>query len=192
MTSRTGTQRIDDASFEALYRENYARVLAFALRRAGRATADDVVAQTFLIAWRRRDELVGDPLPWLLGVARRVLANQLRTLRRSEALAARARLDAGSREQGDVGDVLFLDAPIALALNSLPASDRETLLMTAWDGLSPMEAARVVGCSAPAFRVRLHRAKRRLEQALADLETDEARRAGSSAPLLASFGKGSR
>jgi RNA polymerase sigma-70 factor (ECF subfamily) len=136
---------MDSSQFEDLYRRTYARVLAFSLRRTHRALAEDAVAATFLVAWRRRDELVDDPLPWLLGVARRVIANQLRGERRGAALVAR------------VGTERF---------------DREALLLTAWDGLAPHEAANVVGCTPATFRVRLHRARRRFAQALGDESAD--------------------
>jgi RNA polymerase sigma-70 factor (ECF subfamily) len=186
VTSKPG-DRVSDASFAELYRAHYARVLAYALRRADRATAEDVVSETFLIAWRRRAELVGDPLPWLLGVARRVLANQLRASRRAEAVVERAKLQAErSDDQHDVAAPLA-DAPIAVALASLGGRDRECLILTAWDGLSSAQAARVVGSSAPTFRVRLHRAKRRLEKALADLESQP----GAARPVLVSGSKGS-
>jgi RNA polymerase sigma-70 factor (ECF subfamily) len=170
---------MDETSFAELYRQHYARVLAFALRRIGRPAADDVVAETFLVAWRRRDELVGDPLPWLLGVARRVLANQLRGSMRFEAVAQRARLQAKQAEEARVDDTLLLDAPIAVALASLGERDRESLLLVAWEGLSPAQAARVVGCTPTTFRVRLHRAKKRLERALGDRGSDEWRSAAT-------------
>lgn len=170
MRSKTG---IEDSAFDELYRLHYGRVSAYALRRVGRATAEDVVAETFLIAWRRRQELVGDPLPWLLGVARRVLANQVRASRRSDAVAERATRLAVIPDQAPDESSALVDAPIGLALASLRARDQEALVLTAWDGLSPAQAARVLGCSAATFRVRLHRAKKRLVQALAEAESDE-------------------
>jgi RNA polymerase sigma-70 factor, ECF subfamily len=64
--------------FEALFRDHAGAVRVYAARRAGLGDADDVVAEVFVIAWRRIDDLPEDPLPWLLGVARRVLANRRR------------------------------------------------------------------------------------------------------------------
>jgi RNA polymerase sigma-70 factor, ECF subfamily len=75
--------------FELLFRANYPAVRAYALRRSSGDSAQDVVAETFLVAWRRLDDVPADALPWLYGVARRVLANQRRTMRRSEALGER-------------------------------------------------------------------------------------------------------
>jgi RNA polymerase sigma-70 factor (ECF subfamily) len=167
---------MDRSAFEDLYLENYPRVLAFAMRRTNPALADDVVAGTFLVAWRRRKEIEGDPLPWLLGIARRVLANHLRAARRTEALAARARAQV-DLPAGLEPDIAIADRRVALALKSLAARDREALILTAWDDLSPAEAARVAGCSATAFRVRLHRARKRFATALEKLDFSERARA---------------
>jgi RNA polymerase sigma-70 factor, ECF subfamily len=171
--------RIAEPEFEDFYRQYYGRVLAFALRRASRSAADDVAAETFIVAWRRRGEIVGDPLPWLYGVARRVLANQLRGARRADALAERAILLAECG--GTSGESPIADTPIGIALASLRERDREALILTAWDELAPAQAARVLGCSAAAFRVRLHRAKKRLAQALEEAEADERPTASKSA-----------
>lgn len=136
------------------------QVLAYALRRTDRATAEDVVAETFVIAWRRLADVPEAPLPWLIGVARRVLANQRRGERRREALAGRLRSQP----------VAPIDVPgdgaAAAALAALSERDREALLLHAWEGLSNAEAAVVLGCSVNAFAVRLHRARERFARAL--------------------------
>src|SRR3954471_20347596 len=75
------------SEFERLWARHHRRVHAYALRRTDRASAEDVVSETFLTAWRRRGEMPADELPWLLGVARLVLANQARSQRRRDALA---------------------------------------------------------------------------------------------------------
>jgi DNA-directed RNA polymerase specialized sigma24 family protein len=75
--------------FEGLFRENYPLVRAYALRRAAPEAAQDVVADTFLVAWRRLEDVPDDALPWLYGIARRVLANQRRSADRSAALERR-------------------------------------------------------------------------------------------------------
>jgi RNA polymerase sigma-70 factor (ECF subfamily) len=173
VASRFGTEPTDDTAFAELYRQHYAPVLAYVLRRTRRSTADDVVAETFLIAWRRRSDLVGDPLPWLLGVARRVYANQLRAARRAEALTERVSIEVRSDHRDTVDEIVLVDVALQSALRSLGESDREALLLTAWDGLSPAQAARVLGCLGSTFRVRLHRAKRRLRRALDEAEAGE-------------------
>lgn len=154
----------DGERFERLYRANYAAVLAYALRRTVAEQAHDVAAETFLVAWRRLDDVPGDPRPWLLGVARRVLANQRRSDRRRAALAARLANEpraADPREESETQSVLA-------ALAGLSERDREALLLGAWDGLDRAQAAAALGCSRPAFAVRLHRARGRLLQAIED------------------------
>jgi RNA polymerase sigma factor (sigma-70 family) len=150
-------QRPEDAArFEQLYREHAPRVIAYAARRLPRDVVADVVAETFSVAWRRLDLVPVEPGPWLLAVARRVSANQRRSLRRRAALAERAAAHA----------LVFFeveDPPAVLeALATLSERDREALLLAAWDGLSAAEAAAVLGCSATAYRLRLYRARRKL------------------------------
>jgi RNA polymerase sigma-70 factor (ECF subfamily) len=149
------------ARFEQLYRSAGPSVLAYALRRTDPETAEEVVADTFLVVWRRLDELPSDPLPWLYGVARKVVANQRRAAIRRDRLVARAASDVR-------GDPAPLDGEVLAALARLPEPDRELLMLVAWEGLAPSEAARVLGCSANACRIRLHRARRRLDRTLAD------------------------
>ena len=76
-------------AFEQLFNAHYWAVRGYVLRRSPSGAAEDVVAETFLVAWRRLDDIGEDPLPWLLGVARRVMANQHRAERRRGALATR-------------------------------------------------------------------------------------------------------
>jgi RNA polymerase sigma-70 factor, ECF subfamily len=157
--------RSDRTAFEALFRTHVGAVHAYALRRSDPATADDVVADTFLVCWRKFDRVPEEPLPWLYAVARRCLANRLRAVRRERARAVPASahpLDptADTYEQrSHARDVLA-------ALAQLPPKEREALQLCAWEGLSPSDAARVAGCTAAAFRVRLHRGRRRLAAAL--------------------------
>jgi RNA polymerase sigma-70 factor (ECF subfamily) len=151
--------------FEQVFDENLRAVYAYVLRRADRGDADDAVAEVFLVAWRRIDDVPRDAKPWLLGVARRVLANQRRASARRAALHARTRSDATPApvDRPDVPTVL-------VALRAVSPRDREVLMLVAWDGLSVEEAATVLGCSRGAAKVRFHRAKRRLARALAELE----------------------
>jgi RNA polymerase sigma-70 factor (ECF subfamily) len=150
--------------FERLYTTYYASVLAYALRRASRTEADDVVAETFTIAWRRLADVPDEALPWLYEVARRVLANRRRAEARRGALLDRLRqVPAMTRPSGDLRS-------LASAFATLPDHEREALALVTWEGLSTAEAARAAGCSDVALRVRLHRARRRLRRALADSE----------------------
>lgn len=149
--------------FEAVFAEHYGPVLAYARRRAPAEVVQDVVAETFLVAWRRFDEIPKRQLPWLYGVARRVLANELRSARRRDALAERAAASIPASDPPAADPGLFE------ALNRLTEHDRELLLLVAWEGLAPADAAEVLGCSRPAVRVRLSRARKRLA---AELEPD--------------------
>lgn len=149
--------------FERLFAEHYADVRGYVLRRSAaesRGSVDDAVAETFLVAWRRLDEVGPDALPWLFGVARRVLANQHRGDQRRGALADQLRRAA--RQSDDLELAPGLSDRLRAALVALSAREREALLLVAWEGLSPGEAARAAGCTAAAFRVRLHRARRHL------------------------------
>jgi RNA polymerase sigma factor (sigma-70 family) len=153
------------ARFEDLYDEHAETVLRYALRRTDADAAGDVLADTFLVAWRRLERVPSEPRPWLLAVARRVLANHRRGEARREALVIRLASEP-RRRRPDPSE----GAGVAGALDRLSSRDREALLLVYWDGLSPGEAAQVLGCSALAFRSRLHRARRRLSHAL---EADE-------------------
>jgi RNA polymerase sigma factor (sigma-70 family) len=154
------------ATFEALFRFHHAEVRAYVRRRNPGAAADDAVAETFLVAWRRLEEIGDDPLPWLLAVARRVLANQRRGDHRRTALVQRL---SGATAAADPGwePPAAMSPELAAALAGLSPREREALLLVAWEGLEPARAARAAGCSPATFRVRLHRARGRVRDQLA-------------------------
>lgn len=156
--------------FEALYTAHAGAVLAYARRRTDASSADDVVADVFLVAWRRLDEVPAEALPWLLGIARRVLANRRRGEGRRAAL--RGRLEGEGLVGVQPGPELP-DSEVLRALRALGARDQEVLLLVAWDGLDRRRAAAALGIGAGAFAVRLHRARRRFERALATESTSE-------------------
>ena len=158
--------------FEGLFRENHAAVRGYALRRAPADLAQDAVAETFLVAWRRLDDVPGDPLPWLLGVARRVLANQRRTAERGAALERRL-AGATAAPSPDPGEAAGEAEAVRAALDRLSERDREALMLVAWHGLSGERAARAAGCTRAAFAVRLHRARARLAAQLESLDTPD-------------------
>lgn len=152
--------------FEQLFRDHYDAVLAYAAARADLATAKDATAATFLVAWRRHGEEQEHPRPWLYGVARRSLADQRRSARRM--LALRQKLDVQTpRVAYSEGAV---DPTLLAALETLRASDQELLRLSAWEELTPAEIAQVLGCTRRVAIVRLHRARRRLRDALVALE----------------------
>jgi RNA polymerase sigma-70 factor (ECF subfamily) len=148
------------ARFDELYREHAGAVAAYALRRAPRDVAEEVVAETFLVAWRRLERVPAKPLPWLYGVARRTLANQRRAAKRRDALARRLELEVPP-VTGEQIEYRVLDA-----LQTLRSKDRELLMLVAWEGLTPGEAAVVLGSSPVACRIRLHRARKQLALAI--------------------------
>jgi RNA polymerase sigma-70 factor, ECF subfamily len=165
--------------FTALYDEHYRSVYAYAVSRAGRQLADEVAGEVFLVVWRRLDDVPRPALPWLLGVARNVVIGQFRAAARQQSIAAELRAWAAGpgaavagtvagTVAGDVADQVSDRLTALRALASLTEADRELLTLVAWHGLSPRDAATVVGCSAATFFVRLHRARRRLERAMED------------------------
>jgi RNA polymerase sigma-70 factor (ECF subfamily) len=157
--------REDRESFEVLFRATYDHVLAYALRRTDAAEAEDIVAETYAVAWRRFAVIPPEPLPWLYAVARRTLANARRSGRRRAELTARiaAHLPSSSSSSVDPTERLEDAAIMRAALRALKESDREALMLVGWDGLNNQEASLVLGVSPEAFAVRLHRARRRLE-----------------------------
>lgn len=161
--------------FGRLYREHGRAILAYALRRVGDPEdAADLVAETFLIAWRRLGDVpTGDGARlWLYAVARRVVANQHRTEQRrtrlGERLAESLRTELATHPapSGETAEVLR-------AMSELSDEDRELLLLVSWEELTPGEAARVLGISSLATRSRLHRARRRLRTLLEQRESVE-------------------
>jgi RNA polymerase sigma-70 factor (ECF subfamily) len=154
--------------FDLLFREHGRDLLGYALRRVtAPEDAADVVAETFLVAWRRINEVPPEPQArlWLYGVARRALANQMRSAHRRDRLSERLRADlviqlSARSEQPPAGTVLVE------ALNRLSEDDREVLRLAVWEQLDSTEVARVLGVSAVTARGRLHRARRRLRREL--------------------------
>jgi RNA polymerase sigma factor (sigma-70 family) len=157
---------VREAQFDECFRRHYARVLAYAMRRLpDRSAAEDVAAETFLVAWRRLDDIPGDPLPWLLGIARHVIHNELRSTRRRDRLAARMGAQPIGQEIA-ANDSSPSAQQLSQALDRLSERDREVLLLITWDGLDHRRAAAVLGCSRGTFAVRLHRARIRLAREL--------------------------
>lgn len=164
-----GEDADDAARFTRLYHDCYDRVLAYTLARVPPEQAVDATAETFLVAWRRLPDIPQYALPWLLVTARHTLSQQRRAGLRAAALVgelSRVALVSGGAT-GDVADAVVERQVVLHAVGSLSESDREALILTVWDGLSTRDAAAVVGCSAAAYALRLHRARRRLARALA-------------------------
>jgi len=153
--------------FTTLFTDCYGPVLAFARRRVEPDLAQDVVADTFLTAWRHLDDLRGEPLPWLYRVASRAIATQHRGATRRRRLDGRAGLlAAGAWVQADHADAVTEASTLAAAFGTLGERDREVLRLATWERLDRAAAASVLGCSPATFTVRLHRARRRLSRLL--------------------------
>lgn len=162
----------------AVYDQHHAAVRRYVARRVEPAAIEDLTAETFAVAWRRLPRHADDPLPWLYGVARKVVHGHRRSHARRSALARKLGATGEDRTvSGDPQARLTGDPVLAPAFASLSERDREALALVAWEGLDNHAAARVVGCSPATFAVRLTRARTRLQAALAAAETP----AGSAA-----------
>ncbi len=154
----------DAAAFRRIFEMAYDDLVRFVHRRVDDAAVDDVVAETFLVAWRRFAELPAEPAelrPWLFTVARHALANTHRGRRRSRDLTVRIAAQPPHPDD-DAASQVAHRVDLARAFQRLGARDQEALALVAWDGLTPTEAARVLEVSTSAFSVRLSRARRRL------------------------------
>lgn len=156
----------DDEIFAAAYREHYWAVSRYVARRLDGGTGDveEVVADVFTVAWRRRSDLPASPLPWLYGVARNCLANTVRGHGRRRRLLDRLGNDESAHGRQIVASP-DADTPggwVHEALARLSPADREVLRLTAWEELAIDEVAVALGCGSRAAAMRLHRARRRL------------------------------
>ncbi|MFC8263328.1 RNA polymerase sigma factor [Streptomyces sp. NPDC057291] len=156
----------DEQRFTELYHRHHTAVADYVRRRTASDDATDVVSEVFLTAWRRLDEIPpAMALPWLYGVARRTLANAHRSQRRrgtlTEMLAAQRR-----HLVDDEADSVIVDLSLARAFDALSDADQEVLRLAVWEELPARQAAAVLGCTAAAFHVRLHRARTRLRNHL--------------------------
>lgn len=171
-----------DEDFDALFKANYGDVLAYGLRRCVcREDAEDVVAETFAVAWRRiADVPQGDRARlWLFGTARRVHLNQQRARHRQRSLAEKVRdvLPIGRDFMGNRNPSEQEWVQEAMAL--LSPSDREVLLLSAWEELSADEISVVLEITTSAVWKRLQRARDRLLRALATQTDGDATPSGA-------------
>lgn len=170
---------VSQAEIAHLYAQYENQISAYAHRRSPEADASDVVAETFLTAWRKRDDIPAEPktLPWLYGVCRRVLANQRRSERRRHRLFDRLAQEPSSCESPvHLVEVAASFGDVASAVNALPENDAELLRLTAWEGLGPSEIADSLGIEPTAARQRLFRARQRLNAEIERRAEADARR----------------
>ena len=174
--------------FEALFEAHKLDVLAYCTRRLGRIDATDACSETFLVAWRRLGDIPPSPktLPYLYGIASRVVSNQFRTLRRRSRLEAK--LGALGVSVAPDPEVVVLqrarDQEVVAAVRKLNPKDREIVMLYAWEDLPREAIAEVVGMTRAAVDQRLHRANQKLALILdRGAETD-----GVSTPPIAERG----
>lgn len=154
--------------FESVAREVIEPVRRFLARRTDPATADDALAETLLVVWRRLDDVPGEPLPWVYAVARHTLANAARSERRRERLTARLEAQpAGAAAEPAAGDDALHEA-----LAALRPKDADLLRLWAWEQLTPAEIAIVLDTTPNAVSIRLHRAKAALREELRKSDGD--------------------
>ncbi|WP_051723995.1 RNA polymerase sigma factor [Micromonospora chokoriensis] len=152
-------QRLTD-----LFRRHGDAVFAYASDRLGGDDAQGLVSEVFAVAWRRLPTIkAGQERPWLFGVARRLLLQH----RRSRAGHATLQVRLHSQAHGEIehGPSTSQRVDVMAALAKLPETDREVLLLRYWYDFNGRESARVLGCTTATFAVRLHRARRRFEDA---------------------------
>ncbi|WP_270408350.1 RNA polymerase sigma factor [Brachybacterium paraconglomeratum] len=156
--------------FTALFDGTYGDVLRFVCRRHGDECAEDVVAEAFLVAWRRLEDLPEDPgdaRAWLFGIARGTLANSRRGDRRRDALGVRLAEHGAHAGQGN-HDAATLRLDVGRSWAHLTGSEQEAIALAVLDGLTSAQAARVLGITPVAYRLRLSRARRRLRRLVED------------------------
>ena len=158
------------ARFEVLAAEVVEPVRRFLARRTDRDTADDVLAETLLVCWRRLDQVPEPALPWVYGVARNCLANAERGDRRQRRLAARISVVDPPQEVAPQPEQP--DERVTAALAQLRPEEAELLRLWAWEQLGPSEIAEVLGISANAASIRLHRARGKFVEELRKIDDD--------------------
>ena len=163
-------ERRDRDWFIDLYHDNYRILLAYARRRVDEQTADEVVSETLLVAWRRRDEVPeGYERAWLFGVARNTILTAARSARRLSMLRSKMRgatVPAWADNSMEVSDRASALLP---ALRGLREADREILMLVAWEEMSHAEVGEAMGISPNAVAIRVHRARKRLEDRITAL-----------------------
>jgi RNA polymerase sigma factor (sigma-70 family) len=166
--------RAEPDRFAALFDRHAPHIQRYLARRVGRQAADDLLAETFLVAWGKRESYnpsYRDARPWLYGIATNLIGQH----RREEMRQFRLRQTAGpDRDKDDYAERVVVNltaqsirAALADALAGLAEPDRDVLLLIAWEQLSYEEVARALGIPVGTVRSRLHRARTKVRQALA-------------------------
>ena len=166
MDASTNSER-----FRSLFDAHFHEIRAYCLRRLATADANDAVSEVFLIVWRRLDELPSDDSvrPYLYGIARNVLRNRDRSVRRMLRLQARVNSQRPVGDGGPETQVLAAaeHASVIEALDTLSHNDREVVRLRLWEDMSVAETAAALGISGKAVSKRYSRALAKVERALA-------------------------
>jgi RNA polymerase sigma-70 factor (ECF subfamily) len=159
-------REFDQDELDRLVDRHHAELRRFARRRLSDADAiDDVLAETFCVAWRRREDIPDAALPWLMRVCSNVISTHERGARRRRRLRGRL-ASLRAPEARDPAELVDHQSQIRSAFTALGEAHREVLRLVAWEGLSIADAAAVCDCTPGAFRVRLHRARNELAKQL--------------------------
>jgi RNA polymerase sigma-70 factor (ECF subfamily) len=164
--SRSGT----GTRFESIYREHRLQVLAYCMRRTQPGDAADACSETFLVAWRRIEDIPSPPetLPYLYGIAGRVLSNQLRSLHRRSRLDAKL-ANLAAAPPADPSALIVQsarDQEVVAAVRKLKPKDREIVMLYAWEDLPRDVIAEMTGMTRAAIDQRIHRSYQRLARIL--------------------------
>ncbi len=169
-------RRLVTHGYDDFYRHYAPFIRAFIARRVPAGSVEDLLAEVFVVAWRRRDDMPPSALPWLYRAARNIVGDSYRSVERMRALRERM-ASVPAEAVGDPGAIAADRALLVDALQSLGEEDREILLLAAWEGLDTPAIGEVFGITPGAASVRLHRARQRLEKWMA-IADESPRRAG--------------
>lgn len=170
--------------FERLYHREYLSVLRFVARRCQGCSAEDLVHEAFMIAWQKDEQIPRDSegaRAWLFTVARNVLLNDGRARARAAELSVQ--LDPAESVGASPEEHWVTRIAVAEAFNRLEPSHQEALSLAVFEGLSSRDAARVLGITPIAYRVRLSRARKRLDQ-LMTVQTTTQTTTSRTSPLM--------
>jgi RNA polymerase sigma-70 factor (ECF subfamily) len=163
----------DPGCFGVLFERHAGEIFRYAHARLGADLAEDVLAETFLAAFRRRagyDLSRADARPWLYGIAARLIGRHRRAEQRGRRALARVPAENAAPDFGDRSDERVtaqqLRPRLSVVLSGLARRDRELLLLTAWAGLSYEESAQALGVPVSTVRSRLHRIRATARRAL--------------------------
>jgi RNA polymerase sigma factor (sigma-70 family) len=154
------------AEFEAFYAETFRDVQAFVQRRAHPMLVEEILSETYLVAWRRRADVPAEARAWLFTVARNQMLSAHKGVRRQRELHVRLSTNQGPHHVTDTSAGVIERLTLQQAWNTLGPGDQEVLALSLFEELDTPTAAQVLGCSRAAYAMRLSRARRRLGTAL--------------------------